>query len=134
MSSILGLNDKQMEACSYTEGPLLILAGAGSGKTRVITHRIAYLIDEKSVNPYNILAITFTNKAANEMRERVDKIVGEGAEYVWVSTFHSMCVRILRRFYDRIGGDTHFTIYDTDDQKAVVKEVLKTLNLDPKQY
>ena len=134
MSSILGLNDKQMEACSYTEGPLLILAGAGSGKTRVITHRIAYLIDEKSVNPYNILAITFTNKAANEMRERVDKIVGEGAEYVWVSTFHSMCVRILRRFYDRIGGDTHFTIYDTDDQKAVIKEVLKTLNLDPKQY
>ncbi len=120
-----GLNDKQSEACSYVEGPLLILAGAGSGKTRVITHRIAYLIDELSVNPYSILAITFTNKAANEMRERVDKLVGIGSESIWVSTFHSMCVRILRRFYDRIGGKNNFTIYDTDDQKAVIKEVLK---------
>ena len=128
------LNDKQWEACSHTEGPLLILAGAGSGKTRVITHRIAYLIDELGVNPYNILAITFTNKAANEMRERVENQVGYGAESVWVSTFHSMCVRILRRFYDRIGGNNSFTIYDADDQKTVVKEVLKTLNLDPKQY
>ena len=94
-----GLNRVQEEACSYTEGPLLILAGAGSGKTRVLTHRIAYLIDEKSVNPYNILAITFTNKAANEMRERVDNIVGYGSESVWVSTFKSMCVRILRRHF-----------------------------------
>ena len=129
-----GLNEKQQEACSYTEGPLLILAGAGSGKTRTLVHRIAHLIDDKGVNPYNILAITFTNKAANEMRERVEAEVGMGAESIWVSTFHSMCVRILRRFYDRIGGDNNFTIYDTDDQKVVVKEVLKTLNLEPKQY
>ncbi len=129
-----GLNEKQQEACSYTEGPLLILAGAGSGKTRTLVHRIAHLIDDEGVNPYNILAITFTNKAANEMRERVEAQVGMGAESIWVSTFHSMCVRILRRFYDRIGGNNNFTIYDTDDQKAVIKEVLKTLNLDPKQY
>ncbi len=129
-----GLNPKQWEACSYTEGPLLILAGAGSGKTRVITHRIAYLIEEKDVNPYNILAITFTNKAAGEMRERVDKLVGMGAESIWVSTFHSMCVRILRRFADRIGADNHFTIYDADDQKTVVKEALKAAELDPKSY
>ncbi len=128
------LNDKQWEACSHTEGPLLILAGAGSGKTRVITHRIAYLIDEMGVNPYNILAITFTNKAANEMRERVEAQVGYGAESIWVSTFHSMCVRILRRFYDRIGGKNSFTIYDTDDQKTVIKEVIKSLNLDTKMY
>ena len=128
------LNDKQMEACSYTEGPLLILAGAGSGKTRVITHRIAYLINEKSVDPYNILAITFTNKAAKEMRSRVDTLIGSGSESIWVSTFHSMCVRILRRFYDRLGGNNHFSIYDDDEQKTVVKEVLKTLQLDPKMY
>ena len=129
-----GLNDKQWEACSYTEGPLLILAGAGSGKTRVIVHRIAYLIEEIGVKPYNILAITFTNKAANEMRERVESEVGFESEGIWVSTFHSMCVRILRRFYDRIGGNNNFAIYDTDDQKAVMKEVLKTLGLDPKHY
>lgn len=129
-----GLNDKQLEACCYTDGPLLILAGAGSGKTRVITHRIAYLMDELSVNPYNILAITFTNKAAKEMRERVDKIVGFGAESVWVSTFHSMCVRILRKHIDKLGGTKDFTIYDTDEQKVVVKEVLKYLNIDPKMY
>ncbi len=128
------LNDKQDEACSYTEGPLLILAGAGSGKTRVITYRIACLIQEKDVRPYNILAITFTNKAAQEMRERVDKIVGIGSEAIWVSTFHSMCVRILRRHHERIGGQNNFTIYDTDDQKAVVKEVLKLLKLEEKQY
>ncbi len=130
---MIGLNDKQWEACSYTEGPLLILAGAGSGKTRVLVHRIAYLIDE-GVNPFNILAITFTNKAAKEMRERVENEVGFGAESIWVSTFHSMCVRILRRFYDHIGGNNNFTIYDTDDQKAVIKEVLKNLSIDPKQY
>lgn len=129
-----GLNDKQLEACCYTDGPLLILAGAGSGKTRVITHRIAYLIDELSVNPYNILAITFTNKAAKEMRERVDNIVGFGAESVWVSTFHSMCVRILRKHIECLGGTKDFTIYDTDEQKVVIREVLKYLSLDPKLY
>ncbi|MDD6327249.1 MAG: UvrD-helicase domain-containing protein [Lachnospiraceae bacterium] len=128
------LNDKQAEACCYIDGPLLVLAGAGSGKTRVITHRIAYLIDEKSVNPYNILAITFTNKAAKEMRERVDKIVGYGAESVWISTFHSMCVRILRKHIDKIGGNSDFTIYDTDEQKVVVREAMKYLNIDPKLY
>lgn len=129
-----GLNDKQREACCYTDGPLLILAGAGSGKTRVITHRIAYLIDELSVNPYNILAITFTNKAAKEMRERVDNIVGFGAESVWVSTFHSMCVRILRKHIECLGGTKDFTIYDTDEQKVVIREVLKYFSLDPKLY
>ena len=110
------LNEKQTEAVHQTEGPVLILAGAGSGKTRVLTHRISYLIKEKQVNPWNILAITFTNKAAGEMRDRVDQIVGFGAESVWVSTFHSMCVRFLRRFIDRLGYENHFTIYDSDDQ------------------
>lgn len=129
----VGLNDKKMAAVHHTEGPLLLLAGAGSGKTRVITHRIAYLID-KGVNPYNILAITFTNKAAGEMRERVDHIVGFGSENIWVSTFHSLCVRILRRYIDRLGYGTNFTIYDTDDQKSVVKECMKLLQLDPKMY
>ncbi|SEP91556.1 DNA helicase-2 / ATP-dependent DNA helicase PcrA [Lachnospiraceae bacterium NE2001] len=131
---MLGLNDKQWEACSYTEGPLLILAGAGSGKTRVLVHRIAYLIEEKGVDPYNILAITFTNKAANEMKERVEAAIDVEPGRIWVSTFHSMCVKILRRFYSRIGGNNNFAIYDTDDQKSVCKEVLKTLNLDPKTY
>ena len=134
MSIYDSLNDMQHEAVCHTEGPLLILAGAGSGKTRVLTHRIAYLIDEKNVNPWNILAITFTNKAAGEMRERVDKIVGFGAESIWVSTFHSMCVKILRRFSDHIGYDTNFTIYDGDDQKAAMKLCLKELNLDPKKF
>ena len=115
-----------------TEGPVLILAGAGSGKTRVLTHRVAYLIEREGVAPYNILAITFTNKAAGEMRERVDKIVGFGAEQVWVATFHSTCVRILRRYIDRIGYDTNFTIYDTDDQKGIMKEVCKKLQIDTK--
>ena len=128
------LNKEQQRACCYTEGPLLILAGAGSGKTRVITHRIAYLIDELGINPYNILAITFTNKAANEMRERVDNLVGFGSESIWVSTFHSMCVRILRKHIDKIGGTRDFSIYDTDEQKVVMKEVIKYLNLDPKLY
>ena len=128
------LNDKQKEAVLCTEGPLLILAGAGSGKTRVLTHRIAYLIEECGVNPWNILAITFTNKAAGEMRERVDKIVGFGSDSVWVSTFHSTCVRILRRHIELLGYDTNFTIYDTDDQKSVMKDVIKSLNLDPKIY
>ena len=110
MSIYDSLNDKQREAVYQTEGPLLILAGAGSGKTRVLTHRIAYLIEELGVNPWNILAITFTNKAAGEMRHRVDDLVGFGSESIWVSTFHSMCVRILRRFIDRLGYDTNFTI------------------------
>ncbi len=128
------LNEKQTEAVHQTEGPVLILAGAGSGKTRVLTHRISYLIKEKQVNPWNILAITFTNKAAGEMRDRVDQIVGFGAESVWVSTFHSMCVRFLRRFIDRLGYENHFTIYDSDDQKSVIKDVCKMLQLDPKVY
>lgn len=128
------LNDMQQLAVYHTEGPLLILAGAGSGKTRVLTHRIAYLIEEKKVAPYNIMAITFTNKAAGEMRERVNKIVGFGAEQVWVSTFHSACVKILRRYIDRIGYNNDFTIYDTDDQKRLLKDVIKNLNLDPKMY
>ena len=128
------LNDRQKEAVLCTEGPLLILAGAGSGKTRVLTHRIAYLIEECGVNPWNILAITFTNKAAGEMRERVDKIVGFGSDSVWVSTFHSCCVRILRRHIDLLGYDTNFTIYDSDDQKSVMKDVIRSMDLDPKIY
>lgn len=128
------LNEPQREAVLHTEGPLLILAGAGSGKTRVLTHRIAYLIEEKGVNPWNILAITFTNKAAGEMRERVDRLVGFGAESVWVSTFHSTCVRILRRYIDRIGFDTNFTIYDSDDQKSLMRDICKLLNIDTKKY
>lgn len=127
------LNKEQKEAVMTTEGPLLLLAGAGSGKTRVLTHRIAYLIDEAGVNPWNILAITFTNKAAGEMRERVDQIVGFGADQIWVSTFHSACVRILRRYIDKLGFDNHFTIYDTDDQKSVIKDVCKRLMIDTKQ-
>ena len=118
----------------HTEGPLLILAGAGSGKTRVLTHRIAYLIEEQQVNPWNILAITFTNKAAGEMRERVDKLVGYGSESIWVSTFHSMCVRILRRHIDLLGYDTNFTIYDSDDQKTLMREVCKLLQVDTKMF
>lgn len=128
------LNPMQREAVFHTEGPLLVLAGAGSGKTRVLTHRIAYLIEEKRVAPWNIMAITFTNKAAAEMRERVDKIVGEGAEAIWVSTFHSSCVRILRRFIDHIGYDTNFTIYDGDDQKTLIKQVFKKMQVDPKLF
>lgn len=132
MSIYETLNPMQQEAVYHTEGPLLILAGAGSGKTRVLTHRIAYLIDEKGVNPWNILAITFTNKAAGEMRERVDDLVGFGSEQIWVSTFHSACVRILRRFADYLGYGRNFVIYDTDDQKNVIKEICKRLNIDTK--
>ena len=126
------LNDEQLLGVTTTEGPILILAGAGSGKTRVLTHRVAYLI-EKGVAPYNIMAITFTNKAAGEMRERVNNIVGHGAEQVWVATFHSSCVRILRRFADRIGFDGNFSIYDADDSKSVMKDVCKYLNIDTKK-
>ena len=129
-----GLNDMQQQACEHVDGPLLILAGAGSGKTRVITHRVAYLMDHEGVNPLNILAITFTNKAAREMRDRVDLIVGEGADRVWVSTFHSLCVRILRRYADKIGYEKNFDIYDSDDQKSTVKSILKDFQIDPKRY
>ena len=127
------LNAPQQEAVEHINGPLLILAGAGSGKTRVITHRIAYFI-EQGLDPYNILAITFTNKAAGEVRERVDSMLGYGSERVWVSTFHSLCVRILRRHIDRIGYNTNYTIYDTDDQKRLIKETLLYLQMDPKMY
>ncbi len=128
------LNSMQQEAVFHTEGPVLVLAGAGSGKTRVLTHRAVYLIEEKGVNPWHIMAITFTNKAAGEMRERIDKLVGYGAESVWVSTFHSTCVRILRRYIDRLGYGTNFTIYDADDQKVLMKDVCKRLNIDTKIY
>ena len=134
MDILTGLNDKQREAVTCTEGPLLILAGAGSGKTRVLTHRIAYLMQEKGVDPYNIMAITFTNKAAGEMRERVNAIAGFGAEAVWVSTFHSACARILRRYADRIGYGTNFSIYDTDDSKQTMKTVLTRMEADPKRF
>lgn len=126
------LNDRQKEAVFQTEGPVLILAGAGSGKTRALTHRVAYLIDEMGVNPWNILAITFTNKAAGEMRERVDDIVGFGSEAIWVATFHSTCVRILRRHIDCLGYETNFTIYDPDDVKSVIKDICKRLDIDTK--
>lgn len=128
------LNAMQREAVFHTEGPLLILAGAGSGKTRVLTHRAVCLIEEKGINPYHIMAITFTNKAAQEMRERIDKLVGYGSESIWVSTFHAACVRILRRYIDRLGYDNHFTIYDTDDQKSLMKDICKRLQIDTKIY
>lgn len=128
------LNEQQKQGVFTTEGPVLILAGAGSGKTRVLTHKIAYLIEEKNVNPYNILAITFTNKAAAEMRERVDNLLGMDAGGAWIMTFHAACVRILRRYIERIGYANSFTIYDTDDQKTVVRQILKKLDLDPKLY
>ncbi len=129
-----GLNPEQQKAVKATDGPLLIMAGAGSGKTRVLTHRIAYLMVEKEVNPYNILAITFTNKAAREMRERIERMMGGVAEQVWISTFHSMCVRILRRDIDRIGYNRNFTILDPTDQQSVIKAILKDKNIDPKKF
>ncbi|RHN14525.1 DNA helicase PcrA [Anaerobutyricum hallii] len=128
------LNNEQREAVFCTEGPLLMLAGAGSGKTRSLTHRIAYLIEEKGVAPWNILAITFTNKAAQEMRERVDALVGYGSEDIWISTFHATCSRILRRHIDLLGYDRNFTIYDASDQKSLMKEVLKEMKIDTKQF
>lgn len=131
---IQGMNPKQKEAVLHTEGPLLVMAGAGSGKTRVLTHRIAYLIEEKDVNPWNILAITFTNKAAKEMRERVGKLLKTGGDDVWVSTFHSMCVRILRRDVDHIGYNRNFTIIDTSEQRTLMKRILNELNIDVKKY
>lgn len=129
-----GMNPRQKEAVLHTDGPLLLMAGAGSGKTRVLTHRIAYLIEEKEVNPWNILAITFTNKAAKEMKERVNAILASGGEDVWVSTFHSMCVRILRRDVDFIGYNRNFTIIDSSEQLTLMKRILKELNIDPKKY
>lgn len=134
MNILDNLNPEQKKAVVHENGPLLILAGAGSGKTRVLTRRIAYLIKEYGVSPWNILALTFTNKAAREMRERVDELIEEGAENIWVSTFHSACVKMLRRFIDKIGYDRSFNIYDTDDTKAVVKQVLKALNIDNKKF
>ncbi|MBF8808143.1 MAG: DNA helicase PcrA [Enterococcus lacertideformus] len=131
---LTGMNPRQKEAVLHTEGPLLLMAGAGSGKTRVLTHRIAYLIEEKDVNPWNILAITFTNKAAREMKERVNAILEFGGEDVWVSTFHSMCVRILRRDVDFIGYNRNFTIIDSSEQLSLMKRILKELNIDPKKY
>ena len=134
MSLLDALNEPQRQAVMATDGPRLILAGAGSGKTRVLTHRTAYLIEECGVNPYNIMAITFTNKAAGEMRERIDQMVGYGSESIWVCTFHSTCVRILRRYIDRLGFGTNFTIYDSDDQKTLMKDICKRLEIDTKMY
>lgn len=131
---IEGLNDKQKQAVLETEGPCLVIAGAGSGKTKVLTHKIAYLIMEKNVKPWNILAITFTNKAANEMKERVEKLVGEAAKDMWIGTFHSICVRILRKYIDRLGFDHSFLIFDTSDQRTLVKECMKTLKIDDKMF
>ena len=131
---IQGLNDKQKEAVQCTEGPLLIMAGAGSGKTRVLTHRMAYILSEKDVRPWNLLAITFTNKAAKEMRERVDQLIGQGAEAMWVATFHSMCVRILRREAEAIGLSRSFTIADPAEQQTLIKQVMKDLNIDTTKF
>ena len=129
-----GLNDEQKEAVLAVEGPCLVIAGAGSGKTKVLTHKIAYLMHNVGVKPWNILAITFTNKAANEMKERVEKLVGEVAKDMWIGTFHSICVRILRRYIDRIGFTSSFVIFDTSDQRTIVKQCIKQLELDDKIF
>ena len=135
MKDILeGLNDKQYEAVINTDGPCLVIAGAGSGKTKVLTHKIAYLLNEKNIKPWNVLAITFTNKAANEMKSRVEALVGEAAKEIWMGTFHSICVKILRNFIDRIGYEKSFIIFDTSDQKTLVKECLKSLEIDDKMF
>ncbi|MCL2342220.1 MAG: UvrD-helicase domain-containing protein [Firmicutes bacterium] len=135
MQDILqGLNEKQKEAVINTEGPSLVIAGAGSGKTKVLTHKIAYLIEEKKTKPWNILAITFTNKATNEMKERIEKLIGEESKEMWIGTFHSVCVKILRRYIDRIGFDNAFVIFDAYDQKSLVKQCLKELNIDDKLF
>ena len=131
---IEGLNDRQKEAVLTTEGPVLVIAGAGSGKTRVLTHRIAFLIEEKCVRPWNILAITFTNKAANEMKERTHNVVGDMANDIWIGTFHSICVRILRKYIDRLGYTSNFNIFDTTDCKTIIKECIKELNIDDRQF
>ena len=133
MQDILeGLNDKQYEAVVTTEGPCLVIAGAGSGKTKVLTHKIAYLIGEKGARPWDILAITFTNKAANEMKQRITDLIGDDAKDIWMGTFHSICVRILRRFIDRIGFESSFIIFDTSDQKTLIKGCMKDLAIDDK--
>ena len=132
MNLLEGLNDKQHEAVINTEGPNLIIAGAGSGKTKVLTHKIAYLIGEKNIKPWQILAITFTNKAANEMRERAESLVGEAVKDIWMGTFHSICVRILRKFIDRIGFESSFIIFDSSDQKTLIKQCMKELEIDDK--
>ena len=129
-----GLNNKQYEAVVNTEGPCLVIAGAGSGKTKVLTHKIAYLIQEKQIHPWEILAITFTNKAANEMKERIGNLISDAVKDMWVGTFHSICVRILRRFIDRIGFDTSFIIFDTSDQRTLIKTCMKDLNIDDKLF
>lgn len=134
LESIQTLNDKQRQAVLTTQGPLLIAAGAGSGKTRVLTHRIAYLIEQENVNPWNILAITFTNKAAREMKERIERLVGPHAESIWVSTFHAMCARILRREALAIGYDQNFSIIDQGQQQTLMKQILKELNLDSQRF
>ena len=135
MQEILqGLNSKQQEAVENTEGPCLVIAGAGSGKTKVLTHKIAYLIEQKKAKAWDIIAITFTNKAANEMKERIANLVGDVAKDIWMGTFHSVCVRILRRFIDRIGFDSSFIIFDTSDQKALIKTCLKDLAIDDKLF
>ena len=135
MSDLLDeLNPMQQEAVRATEGPCLVIAGAGSGKTKVLTHKIAYLMQEKNVAPWNILAITFTNKAANEMKERVAKLVGDQAKDLWMGTFHSICVKILRSHIDRIGFDSSFIIFDTSDQRTMIKRCIKELDLDDKMF
>ena len=135
MQEILeGLNDKQYEAVVETEGPVLVIAGAGSGKTKVLTHKIAYIINTKKAMPWEILAITFTNKAANEMKERITNLVGEPAKDIWMGTFHSICVKILRKHIDRIGFDSSFIIFDTQDQKSLIKKCLKELQIDDKKF
>ena len=134
MNLLEGLNNKQKEAVLETEGPCLIIAGAGSGKTKVLTHKIAYLIEEKNIKPWNILAITFTNKAANEMKERITNLIGEVANDMWIGTFHSICVKILRKFIDRVGYNSDFVIFDTSDQKTLIKQCIRSLNLDDKIY
>ena len=128
------LNPKQREAVENTEGPCLVIAGAGSGKTKVLTYKIAYLMQEKNVKPWNILAITFTNKAASEMRDRAEALIGENINDLWLGTFHSICVRILRKFIDRLGFDSSFAIFDTSDQKTLIKNCLKDLNIDTKLF
>ena len=134
MNLVEGLNNKQKEAVLETEGPCLVIAGAGSGKTKVLTHKIAYLIEEKGIKPWNILAITFTNKAASEMKERITNLIGESSNDMWMGTFHSICVRILRRYIDRIGYNSDFVIFDSSDQKTLVKQCIKALNLDDKIF
>ena len=133
-SALDGMNEQQRQAVLTTEGPLLVMAGAGSGKTRVLTHRIAYLIEEQGVLPWKILAITFTNKAAREMQERVTKLLGPSASDIWVSTFHALCVRILRRNIDKLGYNTAFTIADPGEQRTLMKRIFKEMNLDPKKF